>query len=215
MTNYQKFNNQLKSLPLIAILRGLSPIEAIPIGQALIDVGWSLVEVPLNSPQPMDSIAALANAFPQAMIGAGTVLSPGEVRSVHAAGGQIIVSPNFDAEVVRTAMDLGMVCLPGVMTATEAFAALSAGATGLKIFPAEMASPAVIKALRAVLPADTLLLPVGGIRPDNIWAYLTAGASGFGIGSALYVSGKTAGDVTLDALKFISVARSKSASDCC
>ena len=143
MTLHHKFNQAFTSLPLIAILRGLTPMEALPVGQALIDVGWCLVEVPLNSPQPLDSIAALASKFPQAVVGAGTVLTPAEVRNIHAAGGQFIVSPNFNAEVVSTAIDLGMACLPGVMTATECFAALDAGATGLKLFPAEMASPAV------------------------------------------------------------------------
>ena len=203
MTLHQKFNQALKSLPLIAILRGLTPPEAVPIGQALVNTGWTLIEVPLNSPQPLDSIAAMASAFPQTLIGAGTVLTPSDVRNVHAAGGQLIISPNFNPAVVAEAMRLGLVCLPGIMTASEAFAALDAGATGLKIFPAEMASPAVVKALRAVLPADALLLPVGGITPDNIPAYINAGANGFGIGSALYKSGMTADSITENAIKFI------------
>ena len=203
MTLHQKFNKALKSLPLIAILRGLTPPEAVPIGQALVNTGWTLIEVPLNSPQPLDSIAAMASAFPQTLIGAGTVLTPSDVRNVHAAGGQLIISPNFNPAVVAEAMRLGLVCLPGIMTASEAFAALDAGATGLKIFPAEMASPAVVKALRAVLPADALLLPVGGITPDNIPAYINAGANGFGIGSALYKSGMTADSITENAIKFI------------
>ena len=203
MTLPQKFNEALKSLPLIAILRGLTPPEALPIGHALVSAGWSLIEVPLNSLQPLDSIAAMASAFPQVMVGAGTVLTPNDVRNVHAAGGQMIVSPNFNAEVVRAAIDLGMVCLPGVMTATEAFAALSAGATGLKLFPAEVAPPAVVKALGAVLPVGTLMLPAGGITPSNMQAYRAAGASGFGIGSALYTAGKSAGNVKLSALTFI------------
>ena len=203
MTPHQKFNQALKSSPLIAILRGLTPPEAVPIGQALVNAGWSLIEVPLNSPQPLDSIAAMASAFPQALIGAGTVLTTKEVRNVHAAGGQMIVSPNFNAQVVGTAIDLGMVSLPGVMTATEAFAALSVGATGLKVFPAEMASPAVVRALRAVLPTDTLLLPVGGITLKNMQAYLAAGANGFGIGSALYAGGDTVRKIELNAVKFL------------
>ena len=182
-------------------------MEALPVGQALIDVGWCLVEVPLNSPQPLDSIAALASKFPQAVVGAGTVLTPAEVRNIHAAGGQFIVSPNFNAEVVSTAIDLGMACLPGVMTATECFAALDAGATGLKLFPAEMASPAVVKALRAVLPTRTLLLPVGGITPGNIRDYLVAGASGFGIGSALYTNGKRPSAIKSAALTFTAAVR--------
>lgn len=200
---HQKFTRALQSLPLIAILRGLTPLEAVPIGQALVNTGWTLIEVPLNSPQPLDSIATLVNAFPQALIGAGTVLTPSDVRDVHAAGGQLIISPNFNPAVVAEAVRLGLVCLPGVMTASEAFAALDAGATGLKIFPAEMASPAIIRALRAVLPTDALVLPVGGITLDNMPAYLSAGANGFGVGSALYKPGMTANSVTLNAIQFI------------
>ena len=202
-TLHQKFTRAFQTLPLIAILRGLTPAEAVPIGQALLNIGWALIEVPLNSPHPLDSIAAMVNAFPQATVGAGTVLTPDDVRNVNAAGGELIVSPNFDADVVHTAIDLGMVCLPGVMTATEAFAALKAGATGLKLFPAEMMPVAGIKALRAVLPADTLLIPVGGIKPDNMQTYASAGANGFGIGSALYKPGKSADDVGLTAINFI------------
>lgn len=200
---HQKFNEALKSLPLIAILRGLTPVLAIPIGQALVDTGWTLIEVPLNSPQPLDSIAAMASAFPQALIGAGTVLTPADVRNVHAAGGQLIISPNFNPAVVAEAVRLHLVCLPGIITASEAFAALEAGATGLKIFPAEMATPAVVKALRAVLPAAAVVMPVGGITPENMKAYRDAGANGFGIGSALYTPGTTTQGVTANALKFI------------
>ena len=203
MKPQEKFNQAMQSIPLVAILRGIQPSESLAVGHALFSSGWRLIEVPLNSPQPLDSIATLSSTFADALVGAGTVLSANDVRNVHAAGGQLIVSPNFNAGVVRTAIDLGMVCLPGVMTATEAFAALSAGATGLKLFPAEMASPAVVKALRAVLPTGTLLLPVGGITPSNMQAYFSAGANGFGIGSALYASGKKAEDVGLNAIKFI------------
>ncbi len=203
MTPQQKFTQALGSLPLVAILRGLQPPEAIPVGQALVATGWTLIEVPLNSPQPLDSIAAITSTFPQALVGAGTVLTASDVRNVHAAGGQLIVSPNFNLAVVREALQLGLVCLPGIMTASEAFAALDAGATGLKIFPAEMASPAVVKALRAVLPPATVLLPVGGITPDNMRAYLDAGANGFGIGSALYKPGMDAGQVAENAMNFI------------
>lgn len=203
MKPQEKFSQAMQAIPLIAILRGIQPGESIAVGQALVSTGWRLIEVPLNSPQPLDSIAKLASTFADTLVGAGTVLTPNDVRNVHAAGGQLIVSPNFNGAVVRTAIDLGMVCLPGVMTATEAFAALCAGATGLKLFPAEMAPPAVVKALRAVLPTGTLLLPVGGITPSNMQAYLDAGANGFGIGSAVYTSGKTAEDVRLGATKFI------------
>ena len=203
MNAHQKFSNALQTVPLVAILRGLQPAEALPVGLALASTGWTLIEIPLNSPQPLDSIAVMASACPQALVGAGTVLTPDDVRNVQAAGGQLIVSPNFNPAVVREAVRLGMVCLPGVMTASEAFGALEAGATGLKIFPAEMITPAVVKALRAVLPASTVVLPVGGITPDNMGPYLAAGANGFGIGSALYKPGTPAADVTENALKFM------------
>ena len=203
MNAQQKFAQALKTIPLVAILRGLAASEARAIGQALVSTGWTLIEVPLNSPRPLESIAELANEYPQALVGAGTVLTPEDVRNVHAAGGQLIVSPNFNPAVVREGVRLGLVCLPGIMTASEAFGALEAGATGLKIFPAEMITPAVVKALRAVLPPDTVLLPVGGITPENMRPYLDAGANGFGIGSALYKPGATAADVAGNAITFI------------
>ncbi len=203
MNAQQKFAQALKTIPLVAILRGIAPAEALAVGQALVSTGWTLIEVPLNSPQPLESIAELANEYPQALVGAGTVLTPEDVRNVHAAGGQLIVSPNFNPAVVREGVRLGLVCLPGIMTASEAFGALEAGATGLKIFPAEMITPAVVKALRAVLPPATVLLPVGGITPENMRPYLDAGANGFGIGSALYKPGATAADVADNAMTFI------------
>ena len=203
MNPHQKFIHALQAIPLVAILQGLQPSEALPIGQLLVAAGWSLIEVPLNSPQPLDSIAAMANAFPQALIGAGTVLSPDDVRNVHAAGGQLIISPHFNPAVVHEAVRLGLVCMPGVMTASEAFAALQAGAAGLKLFPAEMITPAVVKALRAVLPPATVVLPVGGITLENMRAYFAAGVNGFGIGSALYQPGMTPQQVSENAIKFI------------
>ena len=203
MTPFDKFNAAMRQLPLVAILRGLSPAEAADIGDALVHPGFALLEVPLNSPQPLDSIALLCQRFPDALVGAGTVLSAQQVRDVHAAGGQLIVSPNFNSEVIAEAARLGMVSLPGVMTPTEAFGALAAGATGLKLFPAELASPAVVKALLAVLPRGTPLMPVGGISPDNMQAWRLAGAAGFGIGSALYKPGKTAAAVRDDAARFV------------
>lgn len=192
----------LQGVPLVAILRGIAPNEAIGVGQALVDAGWHMIEVPLNSPRPLSSIAALTAAFPHLLIGAGTVLDPEQVHEVHKAGGKLVVAPNFNADVVRAAVDLGMVCLPGVFTPTEAFAALDAGATGLKLFPAEMIPPAAVKAMRAVLPASTLLFPVGGITTANMGAYVAAGANGFGIGSALYKPGRSAADVKQAALDF-------------
>lgn len=203
MDHGEAFRDAFAACPMVAILRGLHPQEAPAIGRALTASGWRLLEVPLNSPDPLASIAALAREFPQAVVGAGTVLHPAQVQQVHAAGGRLIVAPNFNAEVVREAVRLGMWCLPGVFTATEAFAALDAGATGLKLFPAEMIPPAGVKALRAVLPRDTLVLPVGGITPDNMAAYRAAGADGFGIGSALYKPGATATQVERSAQDFL------------
>ena len=202
MNPQQKFSRALKQLPLAAILRGLHASEALAIGQALVSAGWTMIEVPLNSPSPFDSIATIASALPDALVGAGTVLTAAEVRSVHAAGGELVVSPNFNPVVVQEALRLGMVCLPGVMTASEAFAALDAGAHGLKMFPAEMVTPAIVKALRAVLPAKTVVLPVGGIGLDNMRAYLAAGASGFGIGSARFRPGMAVAEVALNAAAF-------------
>jgi 2-dehydro-3-deoxyphosphogalactonate aldolase len=193
----------LAQLPLIAILRGLTPAEAPAIGQALVDSGFAIIEVPLNSPEPLQSIATLTAQLPQTLIGAGTVLNAQQVKDVHAAGGRLIVSPNFNPAVVAQALALGMVVLPGVATPTEAFAALDAGAHGLKLFPAEMISPATVKALRAVLPKDAALISVGGITPDNMAAYLAAGASGFGLGSALYAPGRRAHDVQSSAKHFV------------
>lgn len=202
MAMVEQFHAALAACPLVAILRGLRPEEAQDVGAALVASGWRLIEVPLNSPEPLASIRTLAQAFPQALVGAGTVLQPQQVAQVHAAGGRLVVSPNFHPGVVREAVRLGMVCLPGVFTATEAFAALDAGASGLKLFPADMIPPAGVKALRAVLPAQALLLPVGGIRAGNMAAYRAAGANGFGIGSALYRPGMSAAEVERQALDF-------------
>lgn len=192
----------LEQLPLVAILRGIRPDEAEPVGDALADAGWRLLEVPLNSPDPLRSIALLARRFPDAVVGAGTVRTADQVRQVHDAGGRLIVSPHFDARVVEAAARLGMVSLPGVMTPSEAFAALDAGATGLKLFPAEMIPPAAVKAMRAVLPPEVLLLPVGGIAPATMAGYRAAGANGFGIGSAVYKPGMDAPAVATAARAF-------------
>lgn len=195
-------HDALAALPLVAILRGITPAEAQPVGDALVGAGWRLIEVPLNSPQPLQSIATLARAFPQALVGAGTVLTADEVRQVHEAGGRLVVSPHFDRAVVEAAVRLDMACLPGVATPSEAFAALAAGAAGLKLFPAEMIPPAAVKAVRAVLPPDVLLLPVGGITTATMAAYRAAGASGFGIGSALYTPRSPAEAVAAAARQF-------------
>jgi 2-dehydro-3-deoxyphosphogalactonate aldolase len=198
----QAWRHALTRLPLVAILRGISPAEVPAVGDALWSAGWRLLEVPLNSPEPLQSIALLAKRHPHALVGAGTVCTVAEVRQVHEAGGRLVVSPHFDARVVQAAVDLGMIALPGVLTASEAFAALDAGATALKLFPAEMIPPAAVKALRAVLPAEVMLLPVGGITPVGMAAYRTAGANGFGIGSALYKPGMDAQAVAASAQAF-------------
>jgi len=209
MTNEDRFAAAMQHLPLVAILRGVRPDEAVAIGRALLDAGWRLIEVPLNSPEPLRSIEALAQALPEALVGAGTVLTPAAVRDVHAAGGRMIVAPNFDAAVVRESVRLGMVSLPGVMSPTEMFAALAAGAAALKLFPAEAIAPAVVKALRAVLESAVRLLPVGGITLANMADYRTAGASGFGIGSSLYKPGMTVAQVAVQARRWADTWRAR------
>lgn len=198
----QTLAQALAQLPLIAILRGLTPDEAPDIGEALVSSGFAIIEVPLNSPEPLHSIAALTQRFPNTLIGAGTVLNAQQVIDVHAAGGRLVVAPNFNPGVVAQALALNMVVLPGVATPTEAFAALDAGAHGLKLFPAEMVSPAAVKAMRAVLPQSAALMPVGGITPETMAPYLSAGATGFGLGSALYAPGRSAQSVQLQAQAF-------------
>ena len=201
------FREQLALCPLVAILRGLPPEDALAVGHALAEAGLRIIEVPLNSPRPLESIRALAEALPGCLVGAGTVLAAEQVREVRDAGASLVVAPNFDAQVVAKAVALGMDCVPGVMTPSEAFAALQAGATALKLFPAEMIPPAAVKAMRAVLPADALLLPVGGIGTGNIGAYRSAGANGFGIGSALYQPGLGAAEVAQRARAFVEACR--------
>lgn len=190
--------------PLVAILRGVQPDEVEAIAAALIDAGFAMIEVPLNSPDPLTSIERLAHRFgDDALIGAGTVIETGQVRAVREAGGQLIVSPNSNAQVIAASAEAGMVSLPGYFTPSEGFAALKAGATGLKLFPAEAASPAVLKAQRAVLPRETPVLVVGGITPDNMAPWREAGADGFGLGSALYKPGRSAAEVGAQAAKFV------------
>ncbi|MFC5434963.1 2-dehydro-3-deoxy-6-phosphogalactonate aldolase [Rhodanobacter umsongensis] len=196
-------NSWLDPLPLVAILRGIGPDEAAGIGHVLADAGFRVLEVPLNSPQPMESIRRLCSALgDDCLIGAGTVMTPAQVKQVAAAGGRLIVMPHADTAVIRAAKQAGMVCVPGVATPTEAFAALAAGADGLKLFPAEQVSPAGLKAWRAVLPAGVPVLPVGGIVPGNMAPWVAAGAQGFGIGSALYAPGIDVGEVARRAHAF-------------
>jgi 2-dehydro-3-deoxyphosphogalactonate aldolase len=193
----------MAALPLVAILRGITPDEAEPIGGALVEAGFRIIEVPLNSPDPFDSIEVLAKHFDNvALIGAGTVMSPDAARKTVEAGGKLIVMPHSDAAVIRAAKAADAWCLPGVATPTEGFAALAAGADGLKLFPGEALPPAVVKAWKAVFPKDVPLLPVGGITPENMAAYIAAGAAGFGMGSALYKPGITAGEIAGRAVAF-------------
>ena len=190
--------------PLVAILRGVKPDEVEGIGEALVAAGIDAIEVPLNSPEPLDSIARLSRAFgADALIGAGTVLTRGEVEQVNEAGGRLVVSPNMEADVIAHARALGMVSLPGIFTPTEAFAALRAGADGLKIFPASLMGPAGVKAIRAVLPPATQVYAVGGVDETNMGDWLDAGTDGFGIGSALYKPGISAADVGRRARAFV------------
>ncbi len=192
-----------RGLPLVAILRGIRPDEADAIGDALVSAGFQTLEVPLNSPEPLRTIERLAARFPQCLVGAGTVLSPAQVAAVCDAGGRLIVAPNFDAAVTRAAIGLGLAVMPGVATPSEAFAAIAAGATTLKVFPAEGVPPAVLRAWRAVVPPEIALLPVGGISVELMGPYLDAGADGFGLGSALYRAGDDAGQVGERAVRFV------------
>lgn len=184
------------SRPLIAILRGITPPEAVAITAEIIKAGINRIEVPLNSPDPLDSIARMVAAFGRdAMIGAGTVLTPDEVSAVAAVGGTLIVSPNCDPDVIACTKDLGLHSWPGVFTPTEALAALKVGADGLKLFPGAMAGPQGLQAMRAILPRTTPVFAVGGAGPDNFGDWLAAGADGFGMGTALYTPGLSSDDV--------------------
>jgi 2-dehydro-3-deoxyphosphogalactonate aldolase len=177
------FRSFLERLPLVAILRGVTPEAVEPIGDALVAAGFAVIEVPLNSPQPFESIRRLHARLPaDCLVGAGTVIDPGDVARVSAAGGRLIVMPHSDPVVVRAAKAAGMYCTPGVATPTEGFAALVNGADALKVFPAESLGPPVLRAWRSVFPRDTLMLPVGGIRPETLAPFVAAGASGFGLG---------------------------------
>lgn len=204
MTTLETFHARLRECPLVAILRGIAPPEAEPIGEALVAAGIRLIEVPLNSPDPLASIEALAMRLGErAMIGAGTVTTSAQVASVRDAGGRLIVSPNVDEAVIAGTVQAGLVSLPGFFTPSEAFIALRAGAHALKLFPAEGAQPAMLKALRAVLPLETPVLPVGGITPELLPPWLDAGAAGFGLGSALYRKGDAAAEVAGRAVRFV------------
>lgn len=198
------FQQTLAQTGLIAILRGVRPDEALAIGQVLYDAGFRLIEVPLNSPDPLRSIRALRDGLPEdVLIGAGTVLEADACALVAQAGGQLIVMPHGDAAVIRAAKQAGLACAPGVATPTEAYAALASGADVLKMFPAETLGPTGLKAWRAVLTPPLAIVPVGGIVPESLAAYVAAGASGFGLGSALYRPGDAPASVARQAVAFV------------
>lgn len=194
----------LDALPLIAILRGLKPDEAVEIGETIVAAGFRCLEVPLNSPQPLESIRRLRAALEgRALVGAGTVLSVAAAREVADVGGQLIISPNTNVKVIAETKTLGLLSLPGFFTPSEAFAALDAGADALKLFPAEIAGPKGLKAVRAVLPAATRIYPVGGVDPDSMADWRASGASGFGIGSAVFKPGQSPSQVGRQASAFV------------
>ena len=208
MATSMSFADAMTALPLVAILRGVKPEEAIGIGEALVQEGFRLIEVPLNSPEPLESIRRLARALAgRAVVGAGTVLKPADADAVADAGGSLIVMPHTDIQVIRSAKARGLVAMPGFATPSEAFAALGAGADALKLFPAEANPPQVLKAMKAVLPKSVPVLPVGGIAPATMAPYVAAGAAGFGLGSALYQPGATATEVAAKAKAFVAAWR--------
>jgi 2-dehydro-3-deoxyphosphogalactonate aldolase len=208
MADQRAVDPHFSALPLIAILRGVRPDEAVAIGQSLLDAGFRVIEVPLNSPEPLESIRRLAAGFSdRARIGAGTVLTTQQVHDVAAAGGTLVVSPNANPHVIRATKTAGLWSAPGVATPTEGFAALDAGADVLKLFPAEQIGPGVVKAWRAVFPRDVPLVPVGGVTPVNMHEFVAAGADGFGLGSALYKPGMSPADVRRAADAFVAAYR--------
>ena len=199
-----RFEAAFAALPLVAILRGLTPAEAVPVAERLVAAGFRLIEVPLNSPDPFESIARIRAALdPSVLVGAGTVLRTADVARLAEIGADLVVMPHADVAIVAAAKAAGLIVTPGVATPTEAFAALAAGADALKIFPAEATSPGVVRALRAVLPPGTRLLPVGGIDPQSMAPWREAGVAGFGLGSALYRPGLTIEEIGARADLFV------------
>lgn len=204
MSAIDRLRQYMDQCPLIAIIRGIKPDEAEAVGDAIFDAGIRIIEIPLNSPDPLKSIEKLAAKFgDRALVGGGTVLKVGDVANVRAAGGHLIVAPNADADVIAATASEGLVSMPGYFTPTEAFAALDAGATALKLFPAEGASPSVLKAQLAVIPKDVPIFAVGGISPDNMRPWRDAGASGFGLGSGLYKPGQSAAETAEKARAYV------------
>lgn len=208
---HARFMDAFAACPLVAILRGVTPSEVVAHGHALHAAGFRIVEVPLNSPDPLASIAALRQALPaEVIVGAGTVLRTEFVGEVARAGGELIVMPHGDTEIIRTAKAQGLACAPGVATPTEAFAALASGADVLKMFPAEQLGATVVKAWRAVIAKRVPLVPVGGVTPENMHMLVAAGADGFGLGSALYRAGQDAGTTAEHAKAFVAAWRALS-----
>lgn len=208
MSAVDDFRRYFAECPLVAIIRGVTPVDAEATAAAILDAGIRIIEVPLNSPQPFESIKIIADAFgDRALVGAGTVLGTDDVRRVQHVGGRLIVAPNMSRDVIRATVDAGMVSSPGVFTPTEAFEAIEAGAHALKLFPAEAASPAVVKAQKAVLPRAISLIVVGGVSVDNVFGWLDAGADGFGLGSGLYKPGQDAAETLAKANAFVAAVR--------
>lgn len=204
MSATELLHRYLDPCPLVAIVRGVTPDEAERVGDAIFQAGIRIIEVPLNSPDPLKSIELLAKRFgEEALVGAGTVLDPADVGRVWDAGGRIIVSPNTDLDVIAATAAIDLVSSPGYFTPSEALAAIQTGATVLKLFPAEAASPAVLRAQRAVLPQDFPILVVGGIKPDNMRPWLDAGATGFGLGGGLYQPGQSTEETSVKARAFV------------
>jgi 2-dehydro-3-deoxyphosphogalactonate aldolase len=209
MSAKELLHRYLDECPLVAIIRGVTPGEAEAIGDAIYEGGIRIIEVPLNSPDPLKSIELLARKFgDRVLVGAGTVLDPADVQRVRDIGGRIIVSPDTNVKVIEATAAAGLVSSPGYFTPSEAFSAIHAGATGLKLFPAEAATPAVLKAQLAVIPKDMPVMAVGGIRPDNMRPWLDAGAVGFGLGGGLYKSGQTAQETLEKARAYVAALRS-------
>jgi len=200
----QDIRDYLSVCPLVGIIRGVTPDEAEAVGAAIFEAGIRIIEVPLNSPDPLSSIKRLADSLgDRALIGAGTVLEPGQVTKVKAAGGRLIVSPNTEPSVIRATVAAGLISSPGYFTPSESFTAIAAGAQALKFFPAEAATPAVLRAQKAVLPSDVPLIVVGGVKPDTLQPWLEAGADGFGLGSGLYVPGQSPAVTAERALAYV------------
>ncbi len=204
MTLHEDFLTRLNAMPVVAILRGVTPTEVEDVAEAIVAAGVTIIEVPLNSPDPFASIERMAKRFAgQAVVGAGTVLTPEDVARCKAAGAQLIVSPNMRTDVITATVKAGMISAPGCLTPTEAFAALDAGAHAVKLFPGELVSPAVVKAMRAVLPKAATVLVVGGITVDNAAAFKAAGANGFGVGGSIYRAGLSPAAAGANAAAFV------------